>query len=78
MVVCHYRPVRMHMDLDTNMKLIGKRYPYLATYEVQCMVILHDKALCIILYFCGVCRNMLALSLIRYLDFSQLLDWQCI
>ena len=24
----------MHMDLDTNMKLIGKRYPYLATYEV--------------------------------------------
>ena len=25
----------MHMDLDTNMKLIGKRFPYLATYEVR-------------------------------------------
>ena len=35
MVVSCYRPVRMHMDLDTNMKLIGKRYPYLATYEVH-------------------------------------------
>ena len=63
----------MHMDLDTNMKLIGKRYPYLATYEVQCMVIVHDKALRIILfYFCFVCGKMLALSLIRYLKFFSI------
>ncbi len=25
----------MHMDLDTNMKLVGKRFPYLATYQVR-------------------------------------------
>ena len=25
----------MHMDLDTNMKLLGKRFPYIATYEVR-------------------------------------------
>lgn len=35
------RPVRMHMDIDTNMKLIGKRFPYLATYKV-CMYIYTD------------------------------------
>lgn len=28
------RPVRMHMDLETNMKMVGKRYPFLATYQV--------------------------------------------
>lgn len=28
------RPVRMHMDLDTNMRMIGKRYPFFATYKV--------------------------------------------
>ena len=26
----------MHMDMDTNMRLIGKRYPYLATYKIGC------------------------------------------
>ncbi len=29
------RPVKMHMDLETNMKLVGKRFPYLATYQVR-------------------------------------------
>ena len=24
----------MHLDIDTNMKLIGKRFPFLATYQV--------------------------------------------
>ena len=33
MYVC-CRPVRMHMDLETNMKTIGKRYPFYTTYEV--------------------------------------------
>ncbi len=28
------RPVGMHLDLDTNMRLLGKRFPYLATYQV--------------------------------------------
>lgn len=28
------RPVRMHLDIDTNMKMIGKRFPYYATYTV--------------------------------------------
>lgn len=26
----------MHMDMDTNMKLIGKRFPYLATFKIGC------------------------------------------
>ena len=30
------RPVRMHMDIDTNMKMIGKRIPYYATFTVSC------------------------------------------
>ncbi|XP_019856500.1 PREDICTED: xanthine dehydrogenase/oxidase-like [Amphimedon queenslandica] len=30
------RPVRLHMDLETNMKMIGKRYPYYAKYTVGC------------------------------------------
>ena len=25
----------MHLDLDTNMRLLGKRFPYLATYQVR-------------------------------------------
>ncbi|KAK7469495.1 hypothetical protein BaRGS_00036474 [Batillaria attramentaria] len=28
------RPVRMHLDLHTNMKCVGKRWPYLTQYEV--------------------------------------------
>lgn len=28
------RPVRMHMDLSTNMKLLGLRLPYQAYYQV--------------------------------------------
>ena len=30
-----YRPVRMHMDLSTNMKLLGLRLPYQAYYKVH-------------------------------------------
>ena len=30
----YYRPVRIHMDIDSNMKMIGKRYPYLVQYQV--------------------------------------------
>jgi xanthine dehydrogenase/oxidase len=30
------RPVRMHMDLETNMKMVGKRYPYYCQYTVGC------------------------------------------
>ena len=29
------RPVRMHMDIDSNMKMIGKRIPYYATFTVS-------------------------------------------
>ena len=29
------RPVRLQLDLETNMKLIGKRFAYLANYEVM-------------------------------------------
>lgn len=25
----------MHMDLETNMKMIGKRFPFTATYQVS-------------------------------------------
>lgn len=32
---CTSRPVGMHLDLDTNMRLVGKRFPYLATYQVS-------------------------------------------
>ena len=31
----YYRPVRIHMDIDSNMKMIGKRYPYLVQYQVH-------------------------------------------
>ena len=31
----HFRPVRMHMDIDTNMRMIGKRFPYYAKYSVS-------------------------------------------
>lgn len=30
------RPVRMHMDLETNMKSVGKRFPYYAKYTAGC------------------------------------------
>ncbi|CAI8020059.1 Xanthine dehydrogenase/oxidase [Geodia barretti] len=30
------RPVRMHLDIDTNMKMIGKRIPYYATFTIGC------------------------------------------
>ena len=33
--VCAVRPVRMHMDLDSNMRMVGKRYPYYAKYTVS-------------------------------------------
>ena len=29
-----HRPVRMHMDLERNMKMVGKRFPYVAHYKV--------------------------------------------
>ena len=29
------RPVRLVLDLETNMKMIGKRLPYSAKYEVS-------------------------------------------
>jgi xanthine dehydrogenase/oxidase len=29
------RPVRLVMDLETNMRMIGKRLPYMTTYEVN-------------------------------------------
>ena len=29
----------MHMDIDTNMKMIGKRIPYYATFTVSCILI---------------------------------------
>ena len=34
-IVSSNRPVRMHLDIDTNMKMIGKRFPYYATYTVS-------------------------------------------
>jgi len=29
------RPVRLHMNLDSNMKMVGKRFPYYASYQVS-------------------------------------------
>lgn len=29
------RPVRLVLDMETNMRLIGKRYPYYIMYEVS-------------------------------------------
>ena len=28
-----FSPVRLHLQLKTNMQMIGKRFPYLATYQ---------------------------------------------
>lgn len=28
------RPVRMHMDIDTNMQMVGKRFPFYAQFKV--------------------------------------------
>ena len=29
------KPVRVVMDLETNMRMLGKRFPYLMKYEVR-------------------------------------------
>jgi xanthine dehydrogenase molybdopterin-binding subunit B len=29
-----FRPVKMHMNFNTNMEMMGRRYPWLADYEV--------------------------------------------
>ncbi len=31
-------PVKAHLDLKTNMEMVGKRFPFLATYKVQLLV----------------------------------------
>ena len=28
-------PVKIHLDIDTNMKMVGKRFPYYTTYQVR-------------------------------------------
>ena len=33
-MLCYARPVKIHLDLDTNMKMVGKRFPYYASYKV--------------------------------------------
>lgn len=30
----YFRPVRLRMNLKTNMEMVGKRYPYVAKYKV--------------------------------------------
>ena len=34
------RPVRMHMDIDTNMQMVGKRFPFYAQFKVILIVLL--------------------------------------
>ena len=34
----HHRPVRMRMNLNTNMEMVGLREPYKATYKVSCNI----------------------------------------
>ena len=51
------RPVRMHMDLDTNMKMLGKRYPYLATYQVYT----HMQISCVVFLSAGFILPFLVL-----------------
>lgn len=29
------KPVRLNLDMETNMRMMGKRDPYLARYEVR-------------------------------------------
>lgn len=34
------QPVRIVLDLETNMRMIGKRLPYLTKYEVRLLIII--------------------------------------
>ena len=36
------RPVKIHLDIDTNMKMVGKRFPYYATYKVNYYPLLYS------------------------------------
>ena len=36
--------MKIHLDLDTNMKMVGKRFPYYATYKVT--LIIHCTVQC--------------------------------
>ncbi len=31
----YFRPVRLRMNLKTNMEMVGKRFPYIAKYKVR-------------------------------------------
>ena len=52
------RPVRMHMDIDSNMEMVGKRFPYYTQYEVCLSAVLciapylYHSALHFSLYAC--------------------------
>ena len=36
------RPVKIHLDIDTNMKMVGKRFPYYASYKVNYYPLLYS------------------------------------
>ena len=42
----------MHMDIDSNMKAIGKRFPYYVTYKVFVVIVAYLQLL--LLLFCDI------------------------
>ncbi|XP_076451139.1 uncharacterized protein LOC143287015 isoform X2 [Babylonia areolata] len=52
------RPIRLHMNFHTNLKAIGKRYPYYAEYEVGCTAEGKLNAIKVVIYAdCGSSPN---------------------
>lgn len=64
------RPVRMHMDIDTNMKMVGKRFPYYASYTIGSTEEGVVNGIEVSVYDdCGISRNDSSLSVaVNHLD----------
>ncbi|XP_064388596.1 xanthine dehydrogenase/oxidase-like [Halichondria panicea] len=60
------RPVRMYMDLETNMKAIGKRFPYMVRYKLGSTKEGVITAIDVEIFAdCGVAPNENAISVVR-------------
>ena len=40
------RPVRIYLDLEAQMTLLGWREPYYATYDVSCEILMFQTKMC--------------------------------